>query len=635
MRVRRVRKDRDTGRNQRHRCAGALVATLCVLLLTTGCTERDALPTGPTIGGDADPWRLIHQSIAWRSLNAAWGLDADDMWAVGSQGLILHNDGRSTRIMPRGNWYNNLLAIDGAARDAIWAVSTGGEILHWDGRTWQRVWNNDGWLYTVCALAPDDVYVGGENISLWPRIPRILHHDGRRWVDMDFAEDTVAYDSIRKIWRPGTGWPLLASSASGLLYRLATGVWTQIGELQLRAVDGDLVLARDPEDTTGMVSSLYELQPDGSLEHVCGGPDLALARLLVSSRHTVVGYPHRIARLDDCVLTPLWDTDVELRDLARPILAGEQGRHLFAVGRAGPDGAFYRLTWRDDLTLDATSLLAPIQQHAPQQVVSNETGLFFSDTVGNVWHGQGGSWQRLDTPFAVNLLHVLADGSLVVASRYQIAVLEPDGTWTQLPPSPHAFLSWWIDEHRRPRTIIRDPATQHMELWALDEAGWQRLATLSEQPVWISGPAGGAPDDLFLAVSGVLLHHDGEDLQGVAATNALTISDLHAGDHTGRLYFRGWDEDDHWVYGYLHAGHLTVLPESHAWVQLQEVTADLILCRTYPYTSLYRWTEAGLIPVPGPGSPTVLSFWGHLDHGLVVITSDGAIHQRSLPELRP
>jgi hypothetical protein len=174
-----------------------------------------------------------------------------------------------------------------------------------------------------------------------------------------------------------------------------------------------------------------------------------------------------------------------------------------------------------------------------------------------------------------------------------------------------------------------------MELWALVEAGWQRLATLSEQTAWISGLAGCEPDDLFLVINGVLLHHDGETLLEVAATSALTVSDLHAGTHTGRLYLRGWDEDDRWVFGYLHDGHLTVWPESHSWVQLHEITADLIICRTHPYTSLYRWTEAGLIPLAGPGSRTMQDVWGHPDHGLVVITSGGEIYQRSLPELGP
>lgn len=71
-------------------------------------------------------------------LNAIWGADANDIWAVGQQGRIERFDGREWTAVPSGTAVE-LHAVRGVAPNAVWAVGDGGTILFWDGETWGPV----------------------------------------------------------------------------------------------------------------------------------------------------------------------------------------------------------------------------------------------------------------------------------------------------------------------------------------------------------------------------------------------------------------------------------------------------------------------------------------------------------------
>jgi hypothetical protein len=85
-------------------------------------------------------WSLTAQRIA-SAVEAISGTSADDVWAVGSGGLIEHFNGTTWRQIanPAGT-SNDLAAVDALSPIDAWAVSSDGTLTEqWNGTAWQTV----------------------------------------------------------------------------------------------------------------------------------------------------------------------------------------------------------------------------------------------------------------------------------------------------------------------------------------------------------------------------------------------------------------------------------------------------------------------------------------------------------------
>lgn len=111
------------------------------------------------------------------SLNAVWGSAADNVYAVGRNGLVLRFDGSAWREVSEAKvTTNNLLAIWGTAKDDIWSVGAFGTIVHFDGTRWSVVASPDtlDTLRGVWAAARDNVFAVGDRGT-------VTHYDGVQW----------------------------------------------------------------------------------------------------------------------------------------------------------------------------------------------------------------------------------------------------------------------------------------------------------------------------------------------------------------------------------------------------------------------------------------------------------------------
>jgi hypothetical protein len=74
-------------------------------------------------------------------ISALWSAPASgDLWAVGTDGwplVLRRHAGRWTKL-PTPQIEGHLMSIWGARDDDVWAVGTKGLILHWDGTAWTR-----------------------------------------------------------------------------------------------------------------------------------------------------------------------------------------------------------------------------------------------------------------------------------------------------------------------------------------------------------------------------------------------------------------------------------------------------------------------------------------------------------------
>ncbi|MFL5731598.1 MAG: S-layer homology domain-containing protein [Chloroflexia bacterium] len=189
-------------------------------------------------------------------------VSANDIWAVGD--LVEHWDGRIWSIAPGGNTLRGLQGVAALSANDIWAVGYIWNwyprqyeirIEHWDGTAWTVVPVHDpGQLYSVAAVAGNDVWAGGGNMYHWdgstwrvvsspatgtasnqlngvaavsasdiwavgdyssspvPRVTLIEHWDGSTWSVVpspSLGESTLLYDvaavSANDVWTVG-GW---------------------------------------------------------------------------------------------------------------------------------------------------------------------------------------------------------------------------------------------------------------------------------------------------------------------------------------------------------------------------------------------------------------------------------------------
>src|SRR5437667_45173 len=198
----------------------------------------------------------------FNSLNAVAALSSTDVWAVGqwhrfagtdyNHALVEHWDGTSwTAIQtPHPSLPISILfGVAALSSNDVWAVGyeeTSGYrtlIEHWDGSTWTIIQDgtHEGWLTSVTAIAPDDVWAVGSTNYVGQGL--IEHWDGTTWTKT-LLQDAVFLRSVTAInqsdvWAvgsvgndpdfapliehwDGTAWtPVVPASTGGVLLGLA------------------------------------------------------------------------------------------------------------------------------------------------------------------------------------------------------------------------------------------------------------------------------------------------------------------------------------------------------------------------------------------------------------------------------
>ena len=625
----------------------AMIGMICLAQQAIlGCAEHGAMPTAPVFGVEAGDWRRIYPGLSGQHLNAAWGMDADDMWAVGDRGTILRFDGRSaTRV--ESPTRHDLIAIDGCARDEIWAATGNGEILRGDGRGWSLANDLSGEasivLTTICCPAPDTVLAGGF-LDSPARRPCIMRYDGMNWSEMFFL-GMPADSTILKIWHPAPGYPLMAAGEK-TLFRHAGESWQRSCSVQRYAdADGDLILST--------WSGLLRLDPDGAATPECTSFFMRDFKMILSSRLPLAGHHEdRLYRLENCYGTMLIDSSFSLRDLIKPVLPGSRGLHVFAVG---DDAGFMRLTWLANRKLHAQNLVLASENRRVEELTGDGVDLWFRDQAGRLYRGGHSAWRQIETPFALDRLWGFFGGTLIICrtdqpTSIEFAWAEEDGIWRELPAFFGSFSSMsdipiWTDHALRPRILIRNEQTGIHELWGLDAGAWTLLCIPAEALEHSLDQAGDlvglAADDLYLCASipsaaasprRALCHFDGDSLREVLPDRQLDISAIRPGQHSRRLYLEGSAPGLGPFGGYLQADSLTIMGPRLGWSDLCEVDADLVVCLTA--TSLHVLGPQGWTTLPGAPADQYRQLWAHRDQGLFVVTSADEVFHRDLPRGR-
>jgi hypothetical protein len=170
----------------------------------------------------ADNWCWHNPLPQGLTLRAIWGPAADDIWAVGDYGTIMHYDGLTWQLALRAGTLTtqDFYAVYGVSATDIWAVGTSGTLAHYDGKNWSLSPDSgaktSNLLRGVWGSGPQDFWAVGNSGT-------ILRYDRNGWANASIMTPvpTNTYYSIwgaaaDDVWVVGSG---------GILMRWNGTIW--------------------------------------------------------------------------------------------------------------------------------------------------------------------------------------------------------------------------------------------------------------------------------------------------------------------------------------------------------------------------------------------------------------------------
>ncbi|MBN2193175.1 MAG: hypothetical protein JW751_10200 [Polyangiaceae bacterium] len=137
-------------------------------------------------------------------------------------------DRRAARVCSLDSWCVtgaalpavSLYGTDGSSAEDVWAVGGTGLVLHWNGRDW------GGWIglgdaaafWTVRAFGPRDVWVAGQSGS-------VMHWDGSEWSRESLGPSVSRWPRVKALAGPSSDVLWAALDGGTLLRREGPGRW--------------------------------------------------------------------------------------------------------------------------------------------------------------------------------------------------------------------------------------------------------------------------------------------------------------------------------------------------------------------------------------------------------------------------
>ncbi|MBN2196165.1 MAG: hypothetical protein JW751_25340 [Polyangiaceae bacterium] len=179
-----------------------------VWLLAVGVVESDdGWPASVLFHWNGSRWSTDEWFASWpddswgppRELRALWGAKSDDVWGVGSGGIVHYDGSVWSRWSTTELTVGDLRDVHGSGEHDVWTVGANGALLHWDGLAWrEHLAPVDHDLNAVWVESPDAAWaVGAEGT--------ILHFDGTEWAST-YGGTTEFFD----VW--GGGWVVGAAA---------------------------------------------------------------------------------------------------------------------------------------------------------------------------------------------------------------------------------------------------------------------------------------------------------------------------------------------------------------------------------------------------------------------------------------
>jgi len=427
---------------------------------------------------DGSQWFQIQTTPA--GLNAIWGADGQNLWAVGVGGAIFRTDptAMETEFVPVSSPIKTALnGLWGSSANSVLAVGDGGTALKWDGTAWtpQASGTTANLKHIWGAGSSFAVAVGDKGTLI-------------EWNGTSFRKiDLGITDDLNDVWGSDPG-NVFAVGAKGTLLRRQAGTWKSV-----------------PIDTKGELSSVWVRSAQDAW---------------------IVDYDGEIFRFDGQSWKPISKhlPLVNFRDVW-----GSDPSDVYAVGASDTDtkGAIVHWdggSWNVMATSDSLSPLTGIWGSAADDI-------WAVGAQGTVAHWDGQQWSRTPFPAMDNLTSIFGtDVRHLWATSDSGTIWAGDGRqWTA------AFRDPSLSLHRL-------WAASASNIWAVGQApmssgavvsyngvSWQRerIPAVDElNAIWASGPR-----DVWAGGIGLeLVHWDGTSWR---------LDDLHSGATIFGLWGKG------------------------------------------------------------------------------------------------
>jgi len=601
------------------------ISMLLALLLVAACTDDVSMPTRPGVPAPTQFWNRFYPEISCQRMYAVWGFDADDMWAVGDEGTILHYDGQSVESFDSGT-DNQIIDIEGFSPTDIWAT-TWRDVFHWDGDSWTHAHDLDIYAYSMTTVSTDELFVGGYTNGDTCTYPAISHFDGNQWQPMDFP--LLPDERIKRIWQPMADSPLLAAT-SDRLYRFIDGAWDRVAinyhfNYEVIDTDGDLALViLEPAQDRKLV----RFDNLGLPHEICEGL-LFTSGELIDSRVPLVYTGNRVKGVVDCTIRNIaCDTTFSATSMAKPVRPGPNGPAMFAVGY---DGLFAKVSWTGAGSLKWTNLI-PSLTLPVEFILTGDQHHVYANHDKNLLVHEDGDWRVETMPFDIRGLWVLGDGEVALTSIHDLAVRHLDGSLTPLPSSPDNVYPIWTDGVK----ALGRSSWPKKSFWALENGQWAMRDTIPDGTDLIGSFDG---EQLYFTAytdSGrVLMVHDGEEWITCSNPPGKSLSSAYLGDKSGHIYSEFRDSETYILENYIYKnGNWTAIPGDPVYlnrVNHCELSPGHLIVLD---EDIYELTDQGwqlLVDIPQGEYIYNAQFWAHPAHGLFSLGSNGIIMQTDYP----
>ncbi len=189
-------------------------------------------------GGTRDPvYKSTDGGVTWTAsyggipgykdhLRGVWGSSGTDVFAVGSNGIILRYNGTTWATMDSATT-QELYDVWGSSGTDVFAVGTNGIILRYNGSTWATMESNTTeTLWGVWGSSGTDVFAVGNAGT-------IVHYDGDTWSPM--SSGTAQF--VRDVWGSSST-DVFAVGDSGTILHYDGGSWSAMSSGTSEGLNG-------------------------------------------------------------------------------------------------------------------------------------------------------------------------------------------------------------------------------------------------------------------------------------------------------------------------------------------------------------------------------------------------------------
>jgi hypothetical protein len=346
--------------------------------------------SGLVMRGNGQQWTTLATGT-FQTLHGVWPRTSTDVWVVGGQGTILRYNGTSWTSYTSGT--NELLtAVWGTGPSDVWATGLVGKILHFNGTSWTPVLATSPYeLWDVWGTATNDVWFVGRDTTISSQGAVLLHWNGGSLsVPVKFPS-AISFEAIwgsssTEIWATGTGtiahydgsWSIVSTPVTDFLRDLrgtsANDIWGVGEQGAIAHYDG----VSWSYATSTIDTALYAVAPFSRGDAWAGGASGVIGRWVGTGWKTVAS-----------------NTTAEMQDVF-----GITANDVWAVGDSGTATHWDGTAWTA-MSTGVIGTLYGVWGSASDDVWAVGGGA----SAGKIAHWTNGSWSPLLTGAALFGIH--------------------------------------------------------------------------------------------------------------------------------------------------------------------------------------------------------------------------------------